>query len=70
MKPEHHTESSGHGPQTVKEIEAGVRTRMEKALADLQHEMASVRTGRASVGILDNVRVDYYGTPTDRKSVV
>ncbi len=37
---------------------------MEKAVADLQHEMASIRTGRASLGILDNIRVDYYGTPT------
>lgn len=37
---------------------------MEKALTDLQHEMASIRTGRASVSIFDNIRVDYYGTPT------
>ena len=37
---------------------------MEKALADLQHAMATIRTGRASVHLLDNVRVDYYGTPT------
>jgi len=37
---------------------------MEKVLADLQHEMAGVRTGRASVSLLDNVRADYYGTPT------
>ena len=37
---------------------------MEKVLADLQHEMASIRTGRASVGLLDSVRVDYYGTLT------
>ena len=37
---------------------------MEKALSDLQHEMASIRTGRASLGILDHIRVDYYGTPT------
>ncbi|MGD1070897.1 MAG: ribosome recycling factor [Bryobacteraceae bacterium] len=49
---------------TVKEIEAGAKQRMEKALSDLQHAMATVRTGRASVNILDNVRVDYYGTPT------
>jgi ribosome recycling factor len=48
----------------VKEIEASARTRMEKVLADLQHDMAGVRTGRASVSLLDNVRVDYYGTPT------
>ena len=49
---------------SVKEVEANLRTRMEKALADLQHEMASIRTGRASLGILDHLRVDYYGTPT------
>ncbi|MBZ0253864.1 MAG: ribosome recycling factor, partial [Candidatus Methylomirabilis sp.] len=37
---------------------------MEKTLATLQKELAGVRTGRASAGILDHVRVDYYGTPT------
>jgi ribosome recycling factor len=37
---------------------------MEKALTDLQHAMASIRTGRASVSIFDNLKVDYYGTPT------
>ena len=37
---------------------------MEKAVGDLQHDMAIIRTGRASVSILDHVRVDYYGTPT------
>jgi ribosome recycling factor len=50
--------------KTVKEIEASAKTRMEKVLADLQHDMAGVRTGRASVNLLDNVRADYYGTPT------
>ena len=49
---------------TVKEIEAAARQRMEKAVADLQHAMATIRTGRASVNLLDNVRVEYYGTPT------
>ena len=42
---------------------------MEKALADLQHEMAAIRTGRASLSILDNIRVDYYGTPTPLNQV-
>jgi len=37
---------------------------MEKVLADLQHDMSNIRTGRASVNLMDNVRVDYYGTPT------
>src|ERR1700679_3701031 len=49
---------------TVKEIETSAKQRMEKALEDLQHAMATIRTGRASVHLLDNVRVDYYGTPT------
>jgi ribosome recycling factor len=50
--------------QDAKEIEAHAKSRMDKVLSDLQHEMAAVRTGRASVNLLDNVRADYYGTPT------
>jgi ribosome recycling factor len=49
---------------TVKEIEANAKTRMAKALADLQHALSGIRTGRASISLLDNIRVDYYGTPT------
>ncbi|HLJ49675.1 MAG TPA: ribosome recycling factor [Bryobacteraceae bacterium] len=48
----------------MKEIEAHAKSRMEKVLSDLQHDMANVRTGRASISLLDNVKVDYYGTPT------
>jgi ribosome recycling factor len=55
--------------QTVKEVEANAKQRMEKAVADLTHEMASIRTGRASIGLLDSVRVDYYGTPTPLNQV-
>jgi ribosome recycling factor len=54
---------------SIKEVEANLKTRMEKALSDLQHEMASIRTGRASLGILDHIRVDYYGTPTPLNQV-
>jgi ribosome recycling factor len=50
--------------QSVKEIEHHAKTRMEKAQADLQHEMAGIRTGRASVSLFDPIKVDYYGTPT------
>jgi ribosome recycling factor len=59
----------GHTFGTSKEVEAHLKTRMEKAVADLQHEMASIRTGRASLGILDHIRVDYYGTPTPLNQV-
>jgi len=39
------------------------RTRMDKALEDFRKELASVRTGRANVALLDHIRVDYHGTP-------
>ena len=38
--------------------------KMEKALAQMKREFASVRTGRANPGILDKVIVEYYGAPT------
>lgn len=47
-------------PDVVKDIEA----RMNSALETLAREFASVRTGRASTGLLETIRVDYYGTPT------
>src|SRR4030095_12158710 len=49
---------------SIKEVEAQMKTRMEKAVSDLQHEMAAIRTGRATMSILDHIRVDYYGIPT------
>ena len=69
MKTEQHSAPSGSAFQSVKEIEAATRTRMEKALTDLQHEMASIRTGRATLSLLDHIRVDYYGTPTPLNQV-
>ena len=50
--------------QTVKEAEASGKARMEKVLSDLQHALATIRTGRASISLLDPIRIDYYGTPT------
>jgi ribosome recycling factor len=64
MKTAQHAAPSGPTFTSVKEVEASIKTRMDKALSDLQHEMATIRTGRASLSILDNLRVDYYGTPT------
>src|SRR6266508_3019961 len=64
MKTDHHSAPAGHVFNSVKDIEANIKSRMEKAVSDLQHEMATIRTGRASVSLLDHIRVDYYGTPT------
>lgn len=38
--------------------------RMKKAVEALRHELSKMRTGRASLNLLDDVRVDYYGTQT------
>src|SRR5690349_3669925 len=64
MKTEQPPAPSGQVFNNLKEVESNLKTRMDKAVTDLQHEMASIRTGRASLGILDHIRVDYYGTPT------
>ena len=68
MKPEQSAVSS-QTFKNVQEVESHAKTRMDKVLADLQHDMANIRTGRASVGIFDNIRVDYYGTPTPLNQV-
>jgi ribosome recycling factor len=52
-----------HG-ESIEEIELETQDRMEKTVEDLRREMGSLRTGRASVHLLDTIRVDYYGNPT------
>jgi ribosome recycling factor len=43
--------------------------RMDSTVADAKQKLAAVRTGRASLALLDGVRVDYYGTPTPLNQV-
>jgi ribosome recycling factor len=43
--------------------------RIAKTLDDLRRELGSIRTGRASLHLLDGVRADYYGTPTPLNQV-
>lgn len=45
------------------------RQRMQKAVEDLRRELATVRTGRASLSLFDSIQVDYYGTPTPLNQV-
>jgi ribosome recycling factor len=53
----------------IKESLAGVKARMGKATEDLRAEVATIRTGRASTGLLEHLKVDYYGTPTPLNQV-
>ncbi len=50
--------------ERVNEILTSHEARMQKAIENLRHELASVRTGRASPSLLDRVTVEYYGVPT------
>jgi ribosome recycling factor len=53
----------------LKGVYQGLKSRMEKTVDDFRSNLMSVRTGRASVHMLDNVRVDYYGTETPLSQV-
>lgn len=69
MKTEQPAVTSGPTFNSIKDVENHLQTRMEKAISDLQHEMAAIRTGRATLSLLDHIRVDYYGTPTPLNQV-
>ncbi len=46
----------------IKEVAKETRSRMEQVIEDFRRKLATIRTGRASTSLLDNVTVDYYGT--------
>jgi ribosome recycling factor len=69
MKTEHSAAPEGPAFTSIKDVENNVKARMEKAIGDLQHEMATIRTGRATLSLLDHIRVDYYGTPSPLNNV-
>ncbi|MGB6694926.1 MAG: ribosome-recycling factor, partial [Terracidiphilus sp.] len=52
------------GNPALKGLSGDLKRRMDQSVADFQANLAATRTGRASVHMLDQVKVDYYGTPT------
>jgi ribosome recycling factor len=52
------------GIPALKDLSTDLKRRMDQAVATFQANLAATRTGRASVHMLDQVKVDYYGTPT------
>ena len=52
-----------------KEIKKNAVEHMKKAIEHLNHELATIRTGRASSSLLDTLRADYFGTMTPIKHV-
>jgi len=53
----------------LKGVYDGLKTKMTKTVEDFRANLLSVRTGRASVHMLDNIKVDYYGTDTQISQV-
>jgi ribosome recycling factor len=53
----------------VKDLIADAKQRMHASVETVRRELASLRTGRASVSMLDTVRVDYYGNATPLNQV-
>src|SRR5215204_3317228 len=47
-----------------KDVIKETKPRMDTVIDDFRRKLATVRTGRAAVSLLDNIMVDYYGTPT------
>ena len=53
----------------TKEIVADTESKMKKALDILQGELKTIRSGRASTGLVENIKADFYGTPTPIKQM-
>ena len=53
----------------INELFIDVKDRMNKAVEHYRHEIASIRTGRASTSIMDGIKVDYYGTQTQLSNI-
>jgi ribosome recycling factor len=53
----------------IADVKSKTNSAMAKALEAFRHDLSKVRTGRASLALLDDIRVDYYGTPTPLNQV-
>jgi ribosome recycling factor len=53
----------------IADVKSKARTGMVKALESFKRDLGKVRTGRASLVLLEDIRVDYYGTPTPLNQV-
>lgn len=50
-------------------IQSETKSKMDKSIENLKNEFSRIRTGRATPAVLDGVKVDYYGTPTQLSQV-
>lgn len=53
----------------TKEVTKNMKAHMDKTVDALRREYQKVRTGRANIGLLDDIKIDYYGTPSSLSQV-
>jgi ribosome recycling factor len=53
----------------IQELLKDAEHRMDQTVEMFRHDLSGMRTGRATVGLLDGIKVDYYGTPTPLNQV-
>ncbi|MCH7712443.1 MAG: ribosome recycling factor [Chloroflexi bacterium] len=64
------TSSSGNAEQsTPEEVLAEVSRKMDRSIEALRQELESLRTGRATPALVENMMIDYYGSPTPLKQI-
>ena len=56
-------------PMTIDQIVRDCKAKMDKSLEHYEKELRGLRTGRATTALIDYVKVDYYGNPTDLKAL-
>jgi ribosome recycling factor len=56
-------------PMTIDQILRDCKAKMDKSLEHYEKELRGLRTGRATTALIDYVKVDYYGNPTDLKAL-
>jgi ribosome recycling factor len=52
------------GSQMIADVKKNAEQKMQKSIETLKSDLGKVRTGRAHAGLLDHIKIDYYGTPT------
>lgn len=53
----------------IDDVKADAETKMKKSIEALKRELNSIRTGRASAGLLEPLKIEYYGTPTPLQQI-
>ena len=63
------TENAGASEQTPESVLADVDRKMDRTIEALRRDLNTIRTGRATPSLVENITVDYYGVPTPLKQI-